>query len=97
VVSPNVLALNLGGKLLESMTFLGILTFVCGGLLFWFHRLTSRWMPNVAPEGLISRSPSYGTRAVPFISFVLTVLYLPLSTISIHAIVSHLGFALLKY
>ncbi|KAG8679292.1 hypothetical protein FRC08_017070, partial [Ceratobasidium sp. 394] len=83
---PNVLALNVGGNPMESMAFLGVLTVVCGGLLFWFHRLTSRWKPNVMPEGLIGRGPSHGTHTVPFVSFVLTMLYLPLSTISVHAV-----------
>ncbi|CAE6405463.1 unnamed protein product [Rhizoctonia solani] len=83
---PNVLALNFGGKLLQSITFLGILTILSGGLLFWFYKLTGRWSPDATPEGLLSRDPARGTRAVPFVSFILTVLYLPLSTISVHAI-----------
>ncbi|CAE6445855.1 unnamed protein product [Rhizoctonia solani] len=83
---PNVLALNFGGKLLQSITFLGILTVTSGGLLFWFYKLTNRWSPNAAPEGLLSRDPARGTHAIPLVSFVLTVLYLPLSTISVHAI-----------
>ncbi|CAE6475333.1 unnamed protein product [Rhizoctonia solani] len=83
---PNVLALNFGGKLLQSILFLGILTAISGCLLFWFHRLTARWSPNATPEGLLSRDPARGTRAVPLVSFALTVLYLPLSTISVHAI-----------
>ncbi|KAG8790265.1 hypothetical protein FRC12_012339, partial [Ceratobasidium sp. 428] len=83
---PNVLALNIRGKLLESMAFLGGLVIVCGFLLFWFYRLTNRWMPNMAPEGLLRRSPSHGTHAVPLVSFILTILYLPLSTVSVHAI-----------
>ncbi|KAH7318861.1 hypothetical protein B0J17DRAFT_773208 [Rhizoctonia solani] len=83
---PNVLALNFGGKLLQSITFLGVLTIVSGGLLFWFYKLTGRWSPDATPEGLLSRDPARGTRAIPFVSFILTVLYLPLSTLSIHAI-----------
>ncbi|QRW03458.1 hypothetical protein RhiLY_02457 [Ceratobasidium sp. AG-Ba] len=83
---PNILALNLGGNLLESVAFLCALAVVSAALLFWFHRLTSRWKPNVAPEGLLHRDASYETHAVPFVSFVLTLLYLPLSTIAVHAI-----------
>ncbi|KAF8595614.1 hypothetical protein BDV93DRAFT_501109 [Ceratobasidium sp. AG-I] len=84
---PNILALNFGGKLLQSITFLSILTILSVILLAWFYRLTNRWMPDVAPEGLLTRSLSRGTKAVPFVSLVLTVLYLPLSTISVHAII----------
>jgi hypothetical protein len=83
-----VLALNFGGKLLQSIAFLSVLTVISGGLLIWFHKLTSRWASDAAPEGLLSRDPSRETRAIPFVSFALTVLYLPLSTISVHAIVS---------
>ncbi|KAF8751875.1 hypothetical protein RHS01_08294 [Rhizoctonia solani] len=83
---PNILALNFGGKLLQSISFLGVLTMVSGGMLFWFQRLTARWLPNATPEGLLSRDPARGTHATPLVSFVLTVLYLPLSTISVHAI-----------
>ncbi|KAG8691132.1 hypothetical protein FRC11_006552 [Ceratobasidium sp. 423] len=83
---PNVLALNFGGKLLQSISFLGILMTISGGLLFWFYKLTNRWSPNAVPEGLLSRDPARGTRAIPFVSFLLTVLYLPLSTVSVHAI-----------
>ena len=55
-------------------------------LLFYFHRQTRCCDRYVALEGLQSEDP--GSRwGVLIVSFLLTVIYLPLSTIAVHVLI----------
>lgn len=83
--SPNILALNIPTKITQSLIFLSILMVICGILLYRFHIGTSLYSPSAVREGLQARQPrsSWGIIAI---SFALTVLYLPLSTIAMHGI-----------
>jgi hypothetical protein len=82
---PNILALNIPTKLTQSLIFLAIFMVISGLLLYRFHVMTSQYSPSAFREGLQSRQPnsSWGIIAV---SFVLTVLYLPLSTLAVHGV-----------
>ena len=84
-VSPNILALNIPTKLTQSLIFLSIFMVISGGLLYRFHTATAHYSPDAFREGLQARQPpsSWGIIAV---SFILTVLYLPLSTIAVHGL-----------
>lgn len=84
-ISPNVLALNIPTKLTQSLIFLAIFMVISGILLYRFYVGTSLYSPSAFREGLQSRRPpsSWGIIAV---SFTLTVLYLPLSTIAMHGL-----------
>ncbi|KAG8929858.1 hypothetical protein FRC02_004984 [Tulasnella sp. 418] len=90
---PNVLALNFAPVLTQSIIFLAIFQLISFGLLFYFHRATGHYMlysPTLQQEeGLLARpekdrSSGWGILVV---SFVLMVLYLPISTIAVHALV----------
>lgn len=84
-VSPNILALNIPTKLTQSLIFLSVFMVISGGLLYRFHTATAHYSPDAFREGLQARQPpsSWGIIAV---SFILTVLYLPLSTIAVHGL-----------
>lgn len=58
---------------------------ICGGLLYHFYTVTSRYSPTAFREGLQARQPPshWGVIAV---SFTLTILYLPISTIAMHGL-----------
>lgn len=60
---------------------------IVGVLLFFFYRATSLCCKLGAPEGL--QQPAYMTNSwsLVIISFILTILYLPLSTMAMHVLV----------
>lgn len=82
---PNILALNIPTKLKQSLIFLVVLMVICGVLLHRFYVLTEVYCTRILKEGRQSRQlpPSWSTIIV---TFLLTVLYLPLSTIAMHGI-----------
>ncbi|TRM60170.1 hypothetical protein BD626DRAFT_408024 [Schizophyllum amplum] len=83
---PNFLALNFASTLTESIIFLIAFMVVTSILLFYFHRQTRHCDRYVALEGLQSEDP--GSRwGVMIVSFLLTVIYLPLSTIAVHVLI----------
>ncbi|CAG7849321.1 SubName: Full=Uncharacterized protein {ECO:0000313/EMBL:CCA70937.1} [Serendipita indica DSM 11827] len=82
---PNILALNIPTKLTQSLIFLAIFMVICGFLLYRFYQVTNEYRPSAFREGLQARQPP-ATWGIIAVSFVLTVLYLPLSTIAMHGI-----------
>ncbi|KAL4242145.1 hypothetical protein ABKN59_001961 [Abortiporus biennis] len=84
---PNVLALNLATSTVVSLILLLVFMVVCGILLYFFYRATSVCCQLGNPEGL--QEPGYmkNTWTIVIISFVLTVLYLPISTMAMHVLV----------
>lgn len=85
--SPNVLALNFGSTLVESMVFLGLFMAIACLLLYYFWVATDRCEPQDANEGFASFAAPRSTWGVIIVTFILSVLYLPLSTIAAHALV----------
>jgi hypothetical protein len=83
--SPNVLALNLGNTLVGSVVVLIVFTTLSGFLLYYFHVSTKRIALVSSREGLQGKDTGAGWGII-FTTFVLTVLYLPLSTITVHAL-----------
>ncbi|KAI0052847.1 hypothetical protein FA95DRAFT_1579834 [Auriscalpium vulgare] len=83
---PNILALNFATTLMESIAFLLVFMAIAGVLLFIFHRSTapctrySRFEAFQEPE-----KQGSGWRIV-IVSFLLTIVYLPLSTMAVHVI-----------
>lgn len=84
-ISPNILALNIPTKLTQSLIFLAIFTVISGILLHRFYVGTSLYSPSAFREGLQARHPP-SPRGIIAVSFILTVLYLPLSTIAVHGL-----------
>lgn len=83
---PNVLALNFASTLGQSLIFLLIFMTIAALLLFYFYRWTSEYRTSGAIEGLRSNK-SIGRSGLVFITFCLTVIYLPLSTMAVHVLV----------
>jgi len=84
--SPNVLALNLSTTLVESFVLLIVLMAVSGLLLYYFHFVTARVALAFSREGLQGKKDTGAGWGVVFASFTLTLIYLPLSTIVVHAL-----------
>ena len=85
--SPNVLALNFASSLIQSLILLVIFMTIAGILLYWFMKMTSACCSAVVPEGLQSTTYLKNTWSVVLCSFVLTVIYLPLSTMAVHVLI----------
>lgn len=85
--SPNVLALNFGSTIGQPLIFLVLLMAIAAGLLYLFYRLTRHYDRFYATEGL--RAPDLSGRRWSYITvtFLLTVIYLPLSTLAVHVLV----------
>lgn len=83
---PNVLALNFGSTMVQSLIFLVVFLVIACLLLYAFHKSTSRLATTATREGLQPQYDGSGWGVV-ITSFVLTILYLPLSTIALHALV----------
>ncbi len=82
---PNILALNIPTKLKQSLIFLIVLMVICGTLLYQFYILTEEYCTRVLKEGRQPRQPRPSWSTI-LVTFLLTVLYLPLSTIAMHGI-----------
>lgn len=85
VNSPNVLALNFSTTLVESFILLTVLMTLSGLLLYYFYVSTARVALASSREGLQGKDAGAGWGIV-FTSFTLTLIYLPLSTIAVHAL-----------
>lgn len=83
--SPNVLALNVVHTLVGSFIMLTVSIAVAGLLLYYFHLSTKRIALASSREGLQGKDTGAGWGVI-FASFILTVIYLPLSTVSVHAL-----------
>ena len=85
--SPNILALNLASSIRTALLMLIAFMAISGVLLYFFARATSLCCQLGVPEGL--QQPSYMRNrwSLLLISFLLTAIYLPLSTMAIHVLV----------
>lgn len=84
---PNVLALNFGSTVVQSLVFLGVFVLIAALLLYYFWSATNKCEPSDIQEGLPPTPQKRSDWGLIIVSFVLSVLYLPLSTIATHALV----------
>ena len=82
---PNILALNFATTLIQSLIFLLIFMGLAGLLLYAFHTSTAPCKRYSSLEGFQQPERSSG-RGIVITSFLLTVIYLPLSTLAVHVI-----------
>ncbi|KAF9535429.1 hypothetical protein CPB83DRAFT_841727 [Crepidotus variabilis] len=84
---PNVLALNFGTAALESLILLTVLIVIGAALLYGFYTWTTQCDKYNSIEGL-QQTESRGSQwGLVIITFLLTVIYLPLSTMAVHVLV----------
>ncbi|EJD04096.1 uncharacterized protein FOMMEDRAFT_133444 [Fomitiporia mediterranea MF3/22] len=86
-VIPNILALNFGATVVQSSIVLGIIISATMVLLYFFWSMTNRLEDLDAQEGFPTVQPKGSGWGLILVCFMLTVLYLPLSTIVTHALV----------
>ncbi|KAH9944323.1 uncharacterized protein BXZ73DRAFT_39558 [Epithele typhae] len=84
---PNILAFNFASSLVQSLVLLAIFMVFAGLLLYFFMRMTAACCSAVTPEGLQPTTYLKNSWAVIVVTFVLTVIYLPLSTMAVHVLV----------
>ncbi|KAI0669823.1 hypothetical protein C8Q78DRAFT_147795 [Trametes maxima] len=84
---PNTLALNFASSLVQSLILLVVFMSIAGILLFFWSRMTQACYSVVMPEGLQSTQFLKNSWAVAIVTFILTVIYLPLSTMAVHVLV----------
>ncbi|KAI0274852.1 hypothetical protein BC834DRAFT_814779 [Gloeopeniophorella convolvens] len=82
---PNILALNFASTLIQSLIFLLIFMALAGLLLYIFHVSASPCKRYNRFEGFQQPGNGSGWRIV-IVSFLLTIIYLPLSTMAVHVI-----------
>ncbi|EIN13788.1 hypothetical protein PUNSTDRAFT_58299 [Punctularia strigosozonata HHB-11173 SS5] len=82
---PNVLALNFASTLTQSLILLMIFMAISTALLYYFHRATKLVKRYKRLEGFQKVEQKGGL--IVFVTFLLTVLYLPLSTMAVHVLV----------
>lgn len=82
---PNVLALNFGSTLVQSLVFLVIFLGISCLLLYLFYKFTAQLASTASREGLQSQHDGSGW-GIMIVSVLLILLYLPLSTIALHAL-----------
>jgi hypothetical protein len=85
--SPNILALNFAPVVMESLIFLFILMTIAAGLLYYFYRATIQCDRYTSVEGLQQVETKGRQWGLVIVTFLLTVLYLPLCTMSVHVLV----------
>ena len=85
--SPNILAFNFASTLVEATIFLVAFMCIAALLLYWFFRLTSSYLALGRLEGLRQRSPYSRSWGLLIVTFLLTFIYLPLSTMAVHVLV----------
>ncbi|CAG8460586.1 482_t:CDS:2 [Dentiscutata heterogama] len=87
---PNLLSLNLDRVFGNGIAFFLVFCVTAFGALYWFRMMT-KWDPNADAEGLESSPwnlrPETKRRQNIIITFLLTTLYLPISKLSIDALV----------
>ncbi|KAF8898790.1 hypothetical protein BD779DRAFT_1430682 [Infundibulicybe gibba] len=84
---PNVLALNFASTLVQSLIFLIIFMAIAAGLLFYFFRSTTQCDRYNTTEGLAPIEVNGKRWGLVIVTFLLTVIYLPLSTMAVHVLV----------
>ncbi|KAI0068240.1 hypothetical protein BV25DRAFT_1867258 [Artomyces pyxidatus] len=83
---PNILALNFASTLIQSIIFLLLLMTLSGVLLYIFHRSTSPCTRYNRFEGFQEPEKQGSGWGIVIVSFLLTVIYLPLSTMAVHVL-----------
>ncbi|CAG8466098.1 26770_t:CDS:2 [Dentiscutata erythropus] len=87
---PNLFSLNLDRVFGNAIAFFLVFCVIAFGALYWFRMMT-KWDPNADVEGLESSPwnlrPETKRRQNIIITFLLTTLYLPISKLSIDALV----------
>lgn len=86
VTRPNILALNFTTNLPNSTIYLLVLTVIASLLMFLFIRWTAPCSHYRNYEGFMQDKRSSGW-AILIVSSLLTVIYLPLSTLAVHMMV----------
>ncbi|KDQ63598.1 hypothetical protein JAAARDRAFT_119276 [Jaapia argillacea MUCL 33604] len=84
---PNILALNFASTMTESIVYLLIFMAVACILLYLFHRATAESAQISVIEGLQRPTKPSSGWGIVIVSFLLTVIYLPLSTMAVHVLV----------
>lgn len=86
---PNILALNFFPLLDQKILFFSLFAILALILTYIFHRAThSIIYDEVNTEGLYRAPKQASGWGLVFVSFALCVVYLPISTIAVHGLVS---------
>jgi hypothetical protein len=84
---PNILALNLGSTVAQPLIFLVLFMAIAAGLLYHFYRSTSHCDRYATIEGLRAPYLNGSQWRLIIVTFLLTIIYLPLSTMAVHVLV----------
>ncbi|KAJ7492658.1 hypothetical protein FB451DRAFT_1219165 [Mycena latifolia] len=84
---PNILALNFVTTVNKSLLFLLLFLLLAMVLLYFFHRASSNYDRYRIVEGLQQVDSPRSRAGLVAITFLLTVIYLPLSTMAVHVLV----------
>ncbi|KAF8632635.1 hypothetical protein AX15_001834 [Amanita polypyramis BW_CC] len=84
---PNVLALNFGNTLSQSILFLVMFMVIAFVLLYVLHRYSMQCEHYTSMEGLQPGESKSSQWGLVIVTFLLTVIYLPLSTMAVHVLV----------
>ncbi|KAJ8083971.1 hypothetical protein PM082_002738 [Marasmius tenuissimus] len=84
---PNVLALNFASDLSKSLIFLVIFMILASGLLYRFWKSAMKCDRYARIEGLRQNDKEGKEWKLLVITFLLTLIYLPISTMAIHVLV----------
>ncbi|KAJ7038241.1 hypothetical protein C8F04DRAFT_998180 [Mycena alexandri] len=84
---PNILALNFVSTVNQSLLFLVLFLTLAMVLLFLFHRASANYDRYRVVEGLQQTDPPQSRAGLVATTFLLTVIYLPLSTMAVHVVV----------
>ncbi|KAF9270191.1 hypothetical protein L218DRAFT_849990 [Marasmius fiardii PR-910] len=84
---PNVLALNFASSAMQSLIFLAVFMVAASGLLYRFWKSTRKCDRYTEIEGLQQNKINVKEWKLVAISFLLTLIYLPMSTMAVHVLV----------
>ncbi|KAJ7071068.1 hypothetical protein C8F01DRAFT_1108962 [Mycena amicta] len=84
---PNVLALNFASTVNQSLIFLVLFLALAMTLLYLFHRAAANYDRYKVVEGLQQAGAQRSRTGLVAITFLLTIIYLPLSTMAVHVLV----------
>lgn len=84
---PNILALNFASTVAQPLIFLVIFMVIAAGLLSLFYHSIRDYDRYRTTEGLQAPNLNGGRWSLVIVTFLLTVIYLPLSTMAVHVLV----------
>nr|GAT44157.1 predicted protein [Mycena chlorophos] len=84
---PNILALNFVSNVTEALIFLVVFLFLAMILLYLFYKAATKYDRYKVVEGLQESNGSQSRGGLVAIAFLLTIIYLPLSTLAVHVLV----------